>query len=119
MIKFIVDDPKTRQALKIWASDALNRSVAESHTPEERRGSKVSTETPRRTLMDHLLGVFGSKIRPADFREERLGTSGLSLDMESEGFSPWDLPVYVLSNKKDTDGHSVPVEAKCTIDTSN
>jgi hypothetical protein len=33
--------------------------------------------------------------------------------------SPWVLPVYVLSSRKDTDKHDVPKEAKCTIDTGN
>jgi hypothetical protein len=33
--------------------------------------------------------------------------------------SPWVLPVYVLSSRKDTDKQIVPKEAKCTIDTGN
>lgn len=36
-----------------------------------------------------------------------------------ETFSPWILPVYVLSTRKDTEKHQVPKEAKCTIDTGN
>lgn len=33
--------------------------------------------------------------------------------------SPWILPVYVLSTRRDSDRHQVPKEAKCTIDTGN
>lgn len=36
-----------------------------------------------------------------------------------ESSSPWILPVYVLSSRRDTDKHQVPKEAKCTIDTGN
>jgi hypothetical protein len=36
-----------------------------------------------------------------------------------ETSSPWILPVYVYSSRKDTDKHPVVKEAKCTIDTGN
>ena len=36
-----------------------------------------------------------------------------------QSFSPWILPVYVLSTRRDSDRHQVPKEAKCTIDTGN
>src|SRR5450756_826486 len=39
--------------------------------------------------------------------------------MYTNGGSPWILPVYVLSSRKDTDKQLVPKEAKCTIDTGN
>jgi hypothetical protein len=36
-----------------------------------------------------------------------------------DDYSPWVLPVYVLSSRRDTDKQHVPEEAKCTIDTGN
>ena len=36
-----------------------------------------------------------------------------------DDYSPWVLPVYVLSSRKDTDKQRVHQEAKCTIDTGN
>jgi len=38
---------------------------------------------------------------------------------EVDGGSPWILPVYVLSTRKNTDKNHVPAEAMCTIDTGN
>jgi hypothetical protein len=39
--------------------------------------------------------------------------------MDDDDYSPWVLPVYVLSSRKNTDKEHIPKEAKCTIDTGN
>jgi len=97
--------------------------------------SNMTSKRNKHTWFDRLLGIVCAKITQEKTRStswkcaqhgevwhnraQLCSVTNLYFQQYDGGFSPWLVPVYVLSTQRDKDKHLVPMEAKCTIDTGN
>jgi len=128
----ITTGPNRRRSTSVTPSERSSRSritlvetdpdLASDHGQKIDDSYKVITIfPPKYSWLDHFLGVFCidiTKKKKPIMREEFVKPAVRDVP-EVDGGSPWILPVYVLSTRKNTDKNHVPVEAMCTIDTGN
>ncbi|KAH8598742.1 hypothetical protein B0O99DRAFT_683495 [Bisporella sp. PMI_857] len=78
----------------------------------------LTYKSQKHAWLDRLLKIFCTKSSKQN--HTIMGQGSVQPRPETyANSSPWLLPVYVLSTRRDKDKHHVAMEAKCTIDTGN
>ncbi|TVY42634.1 hypothetical protein LSUB1_G005404 [Lachnellula subtilissima] len=121
-----------RRSLSVTPSQRSSRSritlvenhpgLVEDDIGKSDHDNVLNYRAPKYTWRDHLLGVFCFNVSKGKERlvEEEIQPPKSPQEPEmDQSSSPWILPVYVLSTRRDTEKHHIPKEAKCTIDTGN